>query len=320
VAAVWVPILGWLQLRGALGAAIDATFLHNLAYAGALPVSRRVELLTAYGAPLLRSQAIVWMLAALGAALLASRRERFAAYFLGGWALANAAGVSVGGNFFPHYFQQLLPAVAALAAVAVSGTRASLASSRWRVAALGGFALAPLVWTTITFWMLSPAAAIQRIYPQNSFASMPMLAHEIELLTDADDTVFVFGTEPEILFDARRASATRYIYLFPVFGRFPNALERQQEVIDEVSSSRPRVMLWLPNQMFFAEGAPQLLTSWFQRVAARDYHVYAFRVSGRDGGMELLRVPPGVNPNAVLGSRKPSATLFVRNEDDREPR
>ncbi len=320
VAAVWVPIFAWLQLHGALGAAIDATFLHNLAYAGALPVSRRLELLTAYGTPLLRSQAVAWTLAAVGAALLASRRDRFAAYFLGGWALANAAGVAVGGHFFPHYFQQLLPGIAALAAAAVCGARARLEPSRWRVAVLGGIAIAPLVLTMISFWILSPAAAIQRIYPLNSFASMPLLAKEIESISESDDAVFVFGTEPEILFYARRASATRYIYLFPVFGPFPNALERQQAVIDEVSHSLPRVMLWLPNQMFFAEGAPQLLTSWFQRVVAREYRVHAFRVRGRDGGMELLRVPQGVNPNAVLGSRKPSATLFVRNDDERAPR
>jgi len=313
VVAVWLPILGWLALRGALAAAIDATFLHNLAYAGALPVSRRLELLMAYGEPLLRSQAVAWAFAALGGVLIAARRDRLAAYFLGGFALANAVGVSAGGNFFPHYFQQLLPAIAALAAVAVCGARARVEPSRWRVGALGGLALAPLVLTTVPLWMVSPAAAIQRIYPHNSFASMPMIANEIESLTAADDPVFVFGTEPEILFDARRRSATRYIYLFPLFGPFADALERQQQVIDEVSSARPPVMLWLPNRMFFVEGAPQLLTSWFQRLVAREYHVHAFRVSGRDGGMELLRVPRGVNPNAVLGSRKPSATIFVRD-------
>jgi 4-amino-4-deoxy-L-arabinose transferase-like glycosyltransferase len=318
VAAVWGPILAWLQLRGALAAAIDATILHNLAYAGALGGSRRLELLMAYGGPLLRSQAVTWALAALGGVLLACRRDRFAALFLGGWALANAVGVSVGGHYFPHYFQQLLPAVAALAAAAVCGGRAGVDPPRWRVGAVGCLALAPLVLTALSFWTLSPAAAIQRIYPYNAFGSMPMIASEIESITAADDAVFLFGTEPEILYYARRTSATRYIYLFPLFGRFPDARERQQAVIDEVSSARPPVMLWLPNRMFFEQRAPRLITDWFRRFSAREYRVHAFRVSKEDGGMELLRVPAGVDPNAVLRGRKPSATIFVRNGAGRE--
>ena len=66
VALVWGPILAWLQLRGALSAAVGATFLHNLSYAGALPLFRRLELLVSYGTPLLPSQGVAWALAVLG--------------------------------------------------------------------------------------------------------------------------------------------------------------------------------------------------------------------------------------------------------------
>jgi hypothetical protein len=147
---------------------------------------------------------------------------------------------------------------------------------------------------------------------------MPAIAREIESITEADDSIFVFGTEPELLFYARRASATRYIYLFPLFGRFPDARERQQGVIDEISSARPSVMVWLPNLMFFKEGVPQLLTNWFQRFAAREYRIHAFRIKLEDGGMKLLRVPEGLDPNDVLRGRRPTATIFVRNDAARD--
>ena len=318
VALVWGPILAWLHLRGALGAAIDATFLHNLSYAGALSMSRRLELLVAYATPLLASQGVAWVLAALGLMGLACRRDRFPALFLAGWAIVGAAGVSVSGHYFPHYFQQLLPAIAALAGAAILAGRGSREPSRWRVALIGCLALAPLVLTAFSFWMLSPAAAIRGIYPHNSFEDMPAIAREIESITNPDDSVFVFGTEPELLFYARRASATRYIYLFPLFGRFPDARERQQGVIDEISSARPAVMVWLPNLMFFREGVPQLLTNWFRRLSARAYRIHAFRIKPEGGGMELLRVPKGSDPNAVLRGRKPTATIFVRNDAVRD--
>jgi hypothetical protein len=320
VALVWGPILAWLQLRGALGAAIDATFLHNLSYASAVPLSRRLELLIAYGTPMLPSQGVAWVLAALGLVGLACRRNRFAALFLGGWAVVSAAGVSASGHYFPHYFQQLLPVIAALAGAAVWGGWGSVEPPRWRIAAVGCLALAPLLLTAFLFWTLSPEAAIKRIYPHNSFDTMPLIASEIESITEADDTVFLFGTEPEILFYARRASATRYIYLFPLFGPFPDARERQQGVIAEVASARPLVMVWLPNMMFFKEGAPQLLTNWFRRFSARGYRVHALRVGKEGGGMELVRVPRGADPDTVLQGRKPTATIFIRNDASRKTR
>jgi hypothetical protein len=318
VALVWGPILVWFYLRGALGAAIGATFLHNLSYAGALPLSRRLELLTSYATPLLVSQGVAWALAALGLIGLACRRDRFPALFLGGWAIVGAAGASVSGHYFPHYFHQLLPAIAALSGAAIAVGRGIREPSRWRVAVIGCLAIAPLALTALSFWTLSPAAAIKGIYPYNSFQDMPAIASEIESISESDDTVFLFGTEPELLFYARRASATRYIYLFPLFGRFPDARERQQGVIDEISNARPAVMVWLPNLMLFKEGVPQLLTNWFRRFAAREYRIHAFRIKLKDGGMKLLRVPEGMDPNAVLRGKKPTATIFIRNDAARD--
>jgi hypothetical protein len=251
---------------------------------------------------------------------LAFRGDRFAAFFLGGWAIASAAGVSVSGRYFPHYFQQLLPVIAALAAAAVWSGRASLDPPRWRAALIGCLALAPLVLTALYFWTLSPAAAIKRVYPFNSFETMPEIASEIESITEADDTVFLFGTEPEILFYARRTSATRYIYLFPLFGAFPDARERQQGVIAEVVGARPSVLIWLPNRIFFKDGAPQLITNWFRQYSARDYRIHAFQIRKEGGGRELVRVPRDADPEAVLRGRTAAATIFIRNSGGRESR
>jgi hypothetical protein len=172
--------------------------------------------------------------------------------------------------------------------------------------------------TALSFWAMSPAAAIRSIYPHNPFADMPAIAREIESITESDDSVFLFGAEPELLFYARRTSATRYIYLFPLFGPYPDARDRQQDVIDEISSARPAVMVWLPNRMFFKKGAPQLLTDWFKRVSVRDYRIHAFRAKVEAGGTELLRVPKGLDPVAVLRGRRPTATIFVRKDVARD--
>jgi hypothetical protein len=316
---VWGPILIWFQRSGGLAAALDAMLLHNLAYASALPLSQRLSNLVFYGGRFAPSQGAAWILAGVGLVLLARRRDRFPALYLGGWALANAVGVSASGHYFPHYFQQLLPAVASLAAATLAVNHASRGPSHVRVALVSTLALGPLVLAALRFWTLSPAEAMQTIYPGNSFQSMPALAREIASVSEPEDTVFLFGTEPELLFYARRVSATRYIHLFPLFGPYPDALERQRGVAAEVARAQPAVLVWIPNAMFFAEGAPQFLTRWFQRFSAQHYRPHAFTTRNAGGGVDLVRIPQDTRPRDVLQGRRPQATIFVREHDAAEP-
>jgi 4-amino-4-deoxy-L-arabinose transferase-like glycosyltransferase len=164
---VWGPILIWFQRSGGLAAALDAMLLHNLSYASALPLSRRLSNLVVYAGRFAPSQAPAWILAGVGLAWLGCRRERFPALYLGGWTLANAVGVSASGYYFPHYFQQLLPAVASLAAATLAVDRASRRPSHLRVALVSTLTLGPLILAALRFWALSPAEAMQTIYPGN---------------------------------------------------------------------------------------------------------------------------------------------------------
>jgi hypothetical protein len=131
--------------------------------------------------------------------------------------------------------------------------------------------------------------------------------------------VFLFGTEPELLFYARRVSATRYIHLFPLFGPYPDALERQRGVAAEVARARPVVLVWLPNNMFFAEDAPQFLTRWVRRFIAQHYRPHAFLARNAAGGADLVRIPQDTRPRDALQGRHPQATIFVRKHDTAEP-
>jgi 4-amino-4-deoxy-L-arabinose transferase-like glycosyltransferase len=310
---VWGPILIWLQLRGGLAAALDAALLHNLSYASALSLSQRLANLAYYGARFAPSQAAAWILASAGLVLLARRRDRFPAFTLGGWALANAAGVSASGHYFPHYFQQLLPAVACLAAATVAAERGAPGPSRRRVALVSALALAPLVLAALRFSAMSAGDAMQTIYPDNAFQSMPALAREIAAVSEPQDTVFLFGTEPELLFDARRVSATRYIYLFPLFGPFPDALERQRSVAAEVARAQPAVLVWIPNAMFFVKGAPQFLTHWFGSFAAQHYRPRLLATRNAAGRVDLVPLPQDARTRDVLPGRQSMAVIFVRS-------
>jgi hypothetical protein len=282
-------------------------------------VSRRLSNLVAYAGRFAPSQAPAWILAGVGLAWLARRRDRFPAFYLGGWALVNAVGVSASGYYFPHYFQQLLPAVASLAAATLAVDRASRRPSHVRVALVSILTLGPLVLAALRFWALSPAEAMQTIYPGNAFQRMPALAREIASVSEPEDTVFIFGTEPELLFYARRVSASRYHLLFPLFGPYPDALERQRGVAVEVARAQPAVLVRIPDTEFFVDGAPQFLTRWFRRFSAQHYRPHAFTALNAGGGVDLVRIPQGTRLRDALQGRRPQATIFVRKHDTAEP-
>ena len=60
-----------------------------------------------------------------------------------------------------------------------------------------------------------------------------------------EDRVYIVGSEPQIFFYAERASATRYIFFYPLTGDYPDVLERQREVAAEVALARPRYVVWV---------------------------------------------------------------------------
>jgi len=280
VALVWLPILASFQARGALEAMIDATFLHNLSYVGGSSLSTRIENLVETLAVLRRSQGVAWVLGLVGFVFLARGGRYRSALYLGGWALFSAVGVSASGQFFPHYFQQLL-AFAPPAAIAVS------------------------------FWLMSPTAAVRQIFPGNNFDMMPAVAQEIASVTAPDDTVFIFGAEPEILFYAQRRSASRYIYLFPLFGPWPDALDRQRQVAQEVLEASPAAILFMPNASFFAEGNEQYLTRWLKEYVEEDYRLHATVGAGETAQTAIQRIEGGAP--RMLEGKTPYGLIFVRS-------
>jgi hypothetical protein len=307
---VWLPILAWLHAAGALEAALDALLLHNLEYAGAVPLAARLAALRFYAAPLLPSQGAAWILAVAGLLWLALRQERFPAWFLAGFALASAIGVSASGRYFPHYFQQLLPAVAALAAATALVPLGAGGWQRRLRAALPVVALAPLVASHVATWRLDTDAAVQRIYPGNPFEAMPAIAREIAAESRPDERVFVFGAEPELLFYAQRASASRYIYLYPFYGSYPDVEARRRELVDALESAPPALIAELPNLM--TRGGD--LAAWLERFTAARYRPHAMVVWDAHSRGRLVRIPEGEDPLELTAGGEIWATLWVRRD------
>lgn len=281
--AVLVPVSLVFAAAGAFVPYLDAVLLHNLLYAGSECQSWSLPFL---GYILGRIVTAFWpvLVLALAGTLVAARWRR--AEPRPGWGLillwlpAALASAALGCRFFPHYFLAAAPPLALLAGLGVEGLAgwverraaargAGDGGSRTAREAQGGgrrtgdlatalalvavFAV-PMAREADLFLTMGPGARSHAIYGPEIFPGAQALGEYLRTRTAPGEAVFVLGSEPQVLFHAERRSATRYIFLDPLLGSFPDAAARQQEAIEEVRRARPAAVVFVrhPNSL----GAP----------------------------------------------------------------
>jgi 4-amino-4-deoxy-L-arabinose transferase-like glycosyltransferase len=320
-----LTVLGLVVLyfwkRGGLHEFVDNVFTHNLEYIGAVGASARLEYCWGTLTTLVRTEAIVWLFAAAGlVALVASGRVKWF-FFVTGWLITSILGVSASGYFFPHYFQQLLPPLALAATVGAEGIAAI---KSWRIFPVwsrrAALCLVLAILPAVALWPFlftySPADAVRKIYPGDFFAEMPQFARRLETLTPPDKRVFVFGAEPELLFYARRASATRYIFLFPLYGPYGNAREKQLVAAAEVESANPPTAVYFPNLLFFTSGTDQYFTDWSRSYIEQNFYVDTLLIAGEFGTAQMLNVASDVQSDVSAAREAVIGAILVRRSHE----
>jgi hypothetical protein len=196
------------------------------------------------------------------------------------WLIASFAGVSIGGYYRDHYYIQAIPAVAVLAGRGLTVAARRLAPRRPIVAATALAIMAVAYGVLVAPWYYltgTPDQKCRRIYGGNPFPESPPVADYVATHTDPGDTVFVFGSEPQLLFYADRRSASRYIFVYPLMTSFPDTRDRQVQVVRELTASSPRFVITANVNSSFLddEDTPTLLRDELARLLSRDYRLVA---------------------------------------------
>jgi hypothetical protein len=144
---------------------------------------------------------------------------------------------------------------------------------------------------------------LDRIYSGSHFAEKRVLAERLAQITKPDDKVFIFGAETEILFYAQRVSATRYIFLFPLYGPYSDAKEKQIATANEIVHNAPAAVLFLPNGLFFAPDAEQLFTHWSQSYVSQNFRIDSCLAFDQSGNTVVVTDLPHQKASAVNGLR-----------------
>ena len=251
-------------LSGALDELLYANVSYNWLYVGFL--SRGQQLIN-LGEGLLFFLAVagpVVAAAIVGLFVLIRKGKSPAEYVIALWALASAAGVASGGRYFPHYFLQLVPALAVLAAVAVYyryRERYIHPVGKLPLAIAGFLAIVSLGTNAALY--IAPLAAEQRVaanvYEQKQWEEdSRALGAYIAERTAPNDTIFNLGRESQIYFYADRRPAVRYFYDWALWYDERNL----PKVMKELRTSMPAYII--------DSAQPPLFQDW------KKYHPAAF--------------------------------------------
>ena len=224
------------------------TFSYARQYAGAVSLSEGWALFKASSLYIVRfTTPWLWILALLGVfAVLLNADLRQHRVFLFGLTIFSFAAVCPGFHFRPHYFILFLPAVALLIAVAVTSS-ADWLTARYRFRWLRSLPALVFVaaWAIAVhhsaqfYFRLSPLQATRLCYSLNPFPEAVKVAEYLRQHTAPTDKIMVFGSEPEIYFEAHRHSASGYIYTYSLGEDQSYWPTMQKQMMQEVEANRP---------------------------------------------------------------------------------
>src|SRR5579884_360528 len=165
------------------------------------------------------------VLLGIAAAVWGWRKRTADAVFVTGFLLFSMAGTFPGFGY-AHYFAQLAPAVAIAAgwALSIIPSRRSGRPGAAFYLALIAVAGVPLVVHSDYFVELTPQAFSRKFFNQNPFPESEQLSAFLAAQTTESDHIFIFGSEPQILLEAHRKSASPFAMIYPLTRSFPRYL------------------------------------------------------------------------------------------------
>ncbi|MFI5361843.1 MAG: glycosyltransferase family 39 protein [Elusimicrobiota bacterium] len=263
----------------------DCVLGHNLSYAARMPLAAYAANAWSGFSPIWSSFWPVYLAAAVGCAT-------------GGplavlWLVFSFLGVSISGYYRGHYFIQIVPAISLLAGAGITKAFSSfrpaarILLSYACAAALIGYGLHAAA------WYYSSAGAVdkgRRIYFDNPFPESVLVGRYIAERSTPNDTVFVFGSEPQIMYYAERRSASRYIYAYPLMAALGETAARQREALAEIAANAPKfiVTAHLPTEFLMSRQTPMDLMTGLGALLSASYRLVAATPLKRTGEPELI--------------------------------
>ena len=252
---------------------------------GSLITLREAWPLLRAGLPWAMRPFVIWEIVALGlTASLWSRYARAHGGFVASFFLFSFLAVCPGLYFRPHYFILLMPAAGLCAGIGVCALLQKLIEIRYRplVAWLPVIYFALIFGISVRaqykkFFRLDPASLNEKIFGQDPFSEAIAVGNYIKAHSAEQETVALFGSEPEICFYSARHCASSYLYMYPLMEKQRFAQQMESDMMQQVEQARPRFLVYVDavrsweTKPTYGENPEFLTMTW--AYAHRDYEL-----------------------------------------------
>jgi len=279
-------ICGWAIANGVWKEFVYWAFLHNLEYAGSATNVSFLERLWVQVPFMVKSNPFLWIGALAGCVMLVNG-HRSKGWFAVGFLLSSLIAAFHSPALYRHYFALACPALALAAGAGVSSTMVWWENRRsLRPLVLLGIVLLivgiPLAQYRGYYYSYSPIRISRMMFGSNPFPEAATAADYLKEHTNADDSILVLGSEPQLLVLADRPSASSHPFYYPVVGHYRRSREFQDQVIQDLRKRHPEYIVVVQNaQSWMAD--PHVSRSLLNRIyesLASTYRLDALVISG----------------------------------------
>ncbi|MCZ7648490.1 MAG: glycosyltransferase family 39 protein [Planctomycetota bacterium] len=233
-------------LAGAAGELFYWSFTHSLVYGSLVGGGTWAQIAKQLLYPLMDLGAPA-LLGALGCGWLFLRGQESRAWIPPAWLGLSLLGALHTTQLYPHYFAQLLPATALAAGWGLDGLARALKVRPARLGLAGvvsaALALAPSLILNLEYWTAPPALVSLNLLGPQGFEATPLVAQYLRERTEPEDSIFIYGSEPQVAFAAERRLANPYVMLYPLTLPFPRQREFQERVWEGLARDPPAYIL-----------------------------------------------------------------------------
>jgi len=195
-----------------------------------------------------------------------------------GWFLFSFSGVIAQKLFQGHYFLQVFPSCALIIGFLFCSLQKYFERGIFKYIAIVLISLligTPLLVNARSLFTDSPDKISRKIHNFNPFVESERIAEYIRANTDANETVLILGSEPQILYLAKRKSAIRYIFIYPLNRPYSNVIKKHELAWQEVKINNPAyiVIVYVPTSHSLTSKSEQFFYNNVYKLNTNNYYL-----------------------------------------------
>lgn len=219
------------------------------------------------------------LIAGIAGCWIKIKEKNQASYFAVGFLVFSIPSV-IPGFAYKHYFAQLLPALSVFGGLGAYFLNSRLKRAAYITSLTCYILLVVIVPATMYgsyYFKDSPDKISRDYFGINPFPESIDIAKFIENNTTRKDTIFIFGSEPQIFLYSKRKSVTPFVVVYPLMASFPAHKEFQKQVWADVNSKKPKYIITsnIPQSFAYDGKADLWIDKKVNSLLREKYHIDA---------------------------------------------